>query len=161
MDRRHDFKCHQRQCSERARQCCRSQPPPFSAECRGQNRTFCVSFQNPQPYNVTRRRHPKMIPHRYLDEGRDVKQFVLFLADTGEADLVRTDGQRVGVNFAEGVADFLDQHRKRVIGAIAEIDRQRIERVAEQSRIAQQQHPAAGEVNAVSVRAAPSVAQQR
>ena len=35
------------------------------------------------------------------------------------------------------------------VGAIAEIDRQRIEGVTEQPRIAQQQHPPAGQVDAV------------
>ena len=47
------------------------------------------------------------------------------------------------MDVAKGVAHFIDQQRQLAIGAIAEIDRQRIEGVAEQAGIAEQQHPPA------------------
>ena len=80
------------------------------------------------------RRNPEMIAHRHLDEGRDVKQLVLLLPDAGGADLARLHRQHVGVDVAEGVADLVDDQRQLAVGAIAEIDRQRIEGVAEQPR---------------------------
>ena len=57
------------------------------------------------------------------------------------------------MDVAKGVAHFVDQQRQLTIGAIAEIDRQRIEGVAEQAGIAEQQHPSAREVDAALGRA--------
>jgi hypothetical protein len=51
------------------------------------------------------------------------------------------------------LAHFVDQQRQLTISAIAEIDRQRIEGVAAQAGIAEQQHGSAREVDAASGRA--------
>ena len=51
--------------------------------------------------------------------------------------------------------------RKRAVGAVAEVDRQRIEGVAEHAGIAEQGHAAAGEVDAVLGRAALHIGAQR
>src|SRR5580692_615486 len=94
-----------------------------------------------------------MIAHRHLDEGRDVKQLFLRLPDAGIADLAGLYRKDVTVDIAEGVADLIDDQGKRPVSAIAEIGRQRVEGVAEQPRIAQQQHPSAAEVDAAIRRA--------
>ena len=57
------------------------------------------------------------------------------------------------MDVAKGVAHFVDQQRQLAVGAIAEIDGQRIEGVAEQAGIAEQQHPSAREVDAALGRA--------
>ena len=67
------------------------------------------------------------------------------MPDAGAADLVRLHGERVGVDIAESVADFVDQNRQVAVGAVAEIDRQRIGSAAKQPGIAQQQDAAATE----------------
>jgi len=48
------------------------------------------------------------------------------------------------MDLAKGVAHFVDDECQLAAGAIAEIDRQRIEGIAEQAGIAEQQHPSAG-----------------
>ena len=56
------------------------------------------------------------------------------MPDAGAADLVRLHGERVGLDIAESVADFVDQKRQGAVDAVAEIDRQRIESVASSGR---------------------------
>ena len=57
------------------------------------------------------------------------------------------------MDIAKRVAHFIDQQCQLTIGAIAEIDGERIEGVAEQAGIAEQQHPSAREVDAALGRA--------
>ena len=64
------------------------------------------------------------------------------------------------MDVAKGVAHFVDHKRELAVGTIAEIDRQRIEGIAEQAGIAEQQHPSAGEVDAALGRATSRVGAQ-
>ena len=81
-----------------------------------------VGLQNPQPDAFSRRRNAEMITHRHIDEGRDVKQLVVVLPDTGDADLAGLHRKHVSVDVAEGVADLVDEKGKAAIRAIAKID---------------------------------------
>ena len=65
------------------------------------------------------------------------------------------------MDVAESVAHFINQECQFATRAIAEIDRQRIEGVAEQAGIAEQQHPPAGQVNAALGRATLRIGAQR
>ena len=64
------------------------------------------------------------------------------------------------MDAAKGVAHFVNQQRQLAISAMAEIDGQRIESIAEQAGIAEQQHPSAGEVDAALGRATLRVGAQ-
>ena len=64
------------------------------------------------------------------------------------------------MDVAKGVAHFVNQQRQLAISAMAEIDGQRIEGIAEQAGIAEQQHPSAGEVDAALGRATLRVGAQ-
>ncbi len=112
-----------------------------------------VGLQDAQLDVLLRRQHPEMVAHRHLDEGRDVEQFVLALPHAGIADVSRLHRQHVRMDLAKRVAHFVDDERELAAGAIAEIDRQRIEGIAEQAGIAEQQHPPAGEIDAALGRA--------
>ena len=78
-----------------------------------------------------------------------MKQLVLLLPDAGISYLARIDGKNVSMDIAEGVADLLNDKGEGPVGAIAEIDRQRIEGVAKQPGIAQKQQASAGQVDDV------------
>ena len=144
MDRRHDLQRHQREGEEGAQQLRRVERAAAAIESCGEQGTFAIGLQDAQPDALLRRQDPEMVAHRHLDEGRDVEQFFLALPHAGIADLVRHYRQHVGMDIAKGVAHFVDHERQLAIGAIAEIDRQRIEGIAEQAGIAEQQHPPAG-----------------
>ena len=83
------------------------------------------------------------------------------LPDAGRAEIARLHRQHISVDLAEGIAHLVDDQRKLAVGAIAEIDRQRIEGVAEQAGIAEQQDAPAGEVDAMLGRAALRIGAQR
>jgi hypothetical protein len=53
------------------------------------------------------------------------------------------------VDLAEGVANLVDDEGEGAVGAMAEMDRERIESITEQSRVAQKLDPTAGEVDVV------------
>src|SRR5262249_25298458 len=98
-----------------------------------------------------------MIAHRHPGKGGDVKQLVLLLPDAGGADFAGPNRKDVGMVLAKRVADLVDDEREAAAGRVAEIDRERIEGIAEQAGIAEQQHAPAGELDAVLCRAALSV----
>ena len=79
--------------------------------------TLAVGLQDAQFDAFSRRRDAEMVAHRHLDEGRDVKQLVLLLADAGRADLARPHRKHVGVDFAKRVADLIDDQRQFAVGA--------------------------------------------
>ena len=64
------------------------------------------------------------------------------------------------MDLAEGVAHFVDNQRKLAVGAMAKIDRQRIEGVAEQARVTQKPHASAIQIDAALGRATPGVKPQ-
>src|SRR4051812_5428016 len=128
--------------------------------CRQQG-AVTVGFENAQPDALSRRHDPEMIAHRHFDEGRDVEQLFLLLPDAGRADLARSYRQHVGVDIAKGVADLVDHQRELATAAIAEIDRERIEAEPEQPGITQEQHPPAGEIDAMPGGAALYIEAQR
>ena len=76
--------------------------------CRKQ-RAFAVGLENAQFDAVIRRHDPEMVAHRHLDKGRHVKPLVLRLADAGRADLAALHREHIGMDIAEGVADFVDE----------------------------------------------------
>jgi hypothetical protein len=95
---------------------------------------------------LARRQHLEVVAHCPFNEGRDVEQFFLTLPHAGVDDVSRLHRQHVRVDLAKLVAHFIDDERKFTAGAITEIDRQRIEGVAEEAGIAEQQHPPAREI---------------
>src|SRR5258708_35250613 len=86
-----------------------------------------------------------MIAHRQLDEGGNMKQFLLLLPDAGNAELARLHGKHVGVKIPKSVANLVDHQGEPAVSKIAEIDRQRIEGEAEHAGEAQGTHPPAGQ----------------
>ena len=77
------------------------------------------------------------------------KPLLLRLADAGWAHVLALHWKHIGMDIAERIPDLIDDERELAAGPIAEIDRQRIEGVAEEARIAQQQHLSAGEVDSL------------
>jgi hypothetical protein len=68
------------------------------------------------------------------------------LPQPGFVEFTRLHRNHVGVEAAKRVADLVDDQRKLAAGAVAETDRERIEGVTEQARIAQQLYPPAAEL---------------
>ena len=64
------------------------------------------------------------------------------------------------MEFAKSVADLIDHQGELAVGAIAEIDRQRVEGETEEARVAQQQHASPAQVEAVLLGAALRVMTQ-
>src|SRR5258708_8610011 len=87
-----------------------------------------------------------MIAHRQLDEGGNMKQFLLLLPDTGNAELARLHGKHVGVKIPKSVANLIDHQGEPAVSKIAEIDRQRIEGEAEQAGVGQWPPPPRAQV---------------
>src|SRR5690349_13140026 len=104
--------------------------PPSAEGCSEQGTTR-VGLKDAEPDAFARWRYPEMIAHRHLDEGRDVEQLFLALPHAGGTDFVLPDRQHVRVDLAKGVADFVDDEREGAVGAVAKVDRQRIEGEAE------------------------------
>ena len=148
VDRRHDLHGDQRESEKRAQQLLGVEPATTAIEGCSEHGAFAVGFQNSQLHALARRQHAKMVAHRHFDERRDVEQLVLLLPHAGRADLVRRHRERVGVDIAEGIANLVDDQPEVAVGLVTEIDGQRIEGIAEQAGIAEQQHPSAGEVDA-------------
>src|SRR5260221_14232003 len=94
-----------------------------------------------------------MIAHRQLDEGGNMKQFLLLRPDTGKAELARLPGKHVGVKIPKSVANLVDNQGGPAVSKIAEIDRQRIEGEADRAGVAQWPHAPAGQVDTVLDRA--------
>src|SRR5260370_9677778 len=94
-----------------------------------------------------------MVAHRHPDEGGDVKQFFLLLPNSGFAELARLHGKYVSVDVPKSVANLVDDQGEFAVGAVAEINRQRIKRKTEQAGVTQQPPLPSGQVQAVLRRA--------
>jgi hypothetical protein len=144
MDRRDDLEADERQRKQRSQHRSRSQASAPAAEGGREQGTLAVGLQDAQFDAFSRRRDTETVAHRHLDEGRDVKKLVVLLAHSGLADLAWLHRKNVSVDVAKRVADLIDDQDQFASGAIAKVNRQRIEGVAEQPRVTQQQHPPAG-----------------
>jgi hypothetical protein len=58
--------------------------------------------------------------------------------------------QQVGVPLAVGVVDFGDDRRQRPVGVVAPEHRQRVEHVTEDPCVAEHEHPATGQADALA-----------
>ena len=106
-----------------------------------------VGFQNAQLHRSGGWHNAEMVAHRHVDEGGYAEGLGVLLADAGSAFIFGVHGQGVAMDLPEGVPHFVDDARQGRIGSVAEIDRERIEDVSEEPRIAQQQDPAAIQVD--------------
>ncbi|EEF23504.1 conserved hypothetical protein [Ricinus communis] len=96
---------------------------------------------DPHPHPLARRRDLERVAQVHRQEGRDVEGLVAGLDH--QPVVARGGRQHIVVALAEGVADRIDHRRQPPLAVVAEIDRERIEAVAQQARHAQGHDPAA------------------
>ena len=97
------------------------------------------------------RHDPELVAHVHVEEGRHVEDLRAALDDRGVG--IGFDGNDVGVALAERVADGVEHCRERTVGAMTEVDAQRIERETKDARQRQEAYravvhgdPGAGEL---------------
>ena len=107
-------------------------------------RTFSPLLGDPERKVFARRRQREAIAAAHVEKGRDMEGLVrLMLGRT-----VLGDRRNIGVSVAERVVDFMDHAAQIAFRAVAEVKRDGIEFIAEDTRRAEQAHRAALQRNA-------------
>ncbi len=146
VDRSHDLERQQRMGDEDAQQCAVAEWTAPGIEPRMQHRAAGVvrAHADDQPLPVrSRRLDAEAVAHLESEEGGDVEALVALLRDQVAAGFGGVDRDQVAVALAEGVVDLVQDRLQRTVRTVAEIDRQRIEDMAQDARHAQQADRAA------------------
>jgi hypothetical protein len=80
-----------------------------------------------------------MVAGTHVDERRDMEDLGARLPDAGLGEFAGLDRRHISVTLAERVADRIDQRDQPALAVIGEIDRDRIEDVAKDAGIGEQQ----------------------
>src|SRR3954453_9098521 len=146
MDGRDDLEGEKWQGDERRQQRATGQRATLPGECSRKYHAMLIGLHDSDLHLLVGRSNAEAVPRLHLHEGRDVEflRLTLSYGTAGSSVLHRKD---VGMDFAKSVADFVDQQRKIAAAAIAEVDRKRIEYVAEEPRIAQKEDAPARQID--------------
>jgi len=133
VDRRGHFECHQRIGEEGAQQICVGELLTLSGKARPQQQSVCIDIVDPDQDLFARRLDVEAIGAVHIDEGRDIELLGAALFDRGRA---RLYGNDVGTPLAECVVHLVED-RLELVAVPAEPDREWIEDVAQNARIAE------------------------
>src|SRR5271170_11820 len=108
---------------------------------RRQDHPLMVALDDGDRDGLAGRGDDKLIGHVHRHEGRDIELFGAALAN--EAASWPVDGKEIAVTLPKGVVDLIEYRLQRAVAGMAEIDAQRIERIAEETRHGQEPDRAA------------------